>query len=198
MLNKIIMSNITKETWIQYGSLMRILSLITLSMPKIPLPYKIGFVIVGDTFDCGLLFKIIVPILNRIFPRIKIENNVCKTTLYQNNDKVMDIIIYIVTILYLSTSGQGGIYVYPMIGALLWRMYGINKFIKSNDVNNLIFYPDVVRETLIYCVIARKLKIDDRYAIPILLVIWLIKIEYEKYHHGKYKNDNRYREDERE
>ena len=133
------------------------------NVPYIPL--IVGTSIL-DTIDCGV---------TKLFYKYS-----CQTHQYQSNDKLIDLMTYVLVIIifwnYLPDNHKN-----ILLIALFWRMIGVIRFYDTNNSKYMIIFPDLFKELLLlYYLDSLNIINVNMYSIGILTII---KIFYEYLHH---------------
>ena len=161
------------------SSLIRIIStVVILYFVNIPLFYKILIIIAIDRIDCMPTYY---PHRGPLFSRNK---TICKTILYQKIDKITDIICYFFILIYLANYKIFNIYsLLIMLFFFMLRLVGVILFFNSDNRNYLLYFPDFFIVFCMCLITVSYFKISQKYTIPILIVIFLLKIYQEKIMH---------------
>lgn len=163
----------SKSDLFHYAQVLRIFSLIALKL-DLPLTVRLLIIYFADMLDCYFL-KLIDPTHN------------CETPYYQINDKIIDLIIYIVIMMYFIMSDFHNALIFVLMGFLLLRTVGVVKFIRSDGLNNRILwqYPDLFREFSLYVALVYDGFVPDNSSIHIAAGLLIIggKIICEKVLH---------------
>ena len=157
---------------IYIAQIFRVTTLIILAFP-IPLTYRLLLLYLTDLFDCDALKLFSTPN--------------CHTTFYQVNDKIIDILIYIVVMIYFLINYSKNPMNYVLIGFLLHRIIGVYKFIITENNDLMIYFPDVFRELSIYVAMIHDGFVENKLSVHIIvtMIIILAKIQFEKMLHSK-------------
>ena len=144
------------------SSLIRIIStVVILYFVNIPLFYKILIIIAIDRIDCMPTYY---PHRGPLFSRNK---TICKTILiYLANYKIFNIYSLLIMLFF-----------------FMLRLVGVILFFNSDNRNYLLYFPDFFIVFCMCLITVSYFKISQKYTIPILIVIFLLKIYQEKIMH---------------
>lgn len=155
---------------LSFLQIIRIVGLIIIILP-LPLTIRLLFLYVLDNIDCNIRIKILYPIP-------------CSSFKYQWNDKLIDILTYIVILCYLFNKFSHPAN-FVLLGMLLYRVIGIVKFWYNRNSLELVRYPDLFREfSLILALIHDKWLPNKIWLLVIsAIIIAIIKTKVEYLHH---------------
>ena len=104
----------------------------------------------------------------------------CKSYDYQRNDKLGDLITYILVIILNEFTNENK---FILTILTCWRAIGVYKFYNYNDNTILYNYPDTINSTILVAYLADKFPIiKENYYISILVGM-LFKYKFERFHH---------------
>ena len=157
--------------------LIRVLStLIIFYKFKIPIYKKIILLILTDSFDCGIPRKVFNEWIN------------CSSNIYQQSDKIIDILCYTILLFDILKNGNLSTYNNNLLKYLfLFRLIGIFLFLLKNDRKYLFFFPNFFLEISLGLMFINNFKILENFKKIIFFTIIIFKIIQEYYLHI-YKN----------
>jgi len=137
--------------------------------------YLFGLLIILDQIDCFISMALESKDI------YDFTTKKCKSYEYQRNDKLADIITYLLVI-YLGEFDDQTKVIMSILS--IWRLIGVYKFYNKNDNTILYNFPDGINSTILVTYLANKFPIiKDNYIISILIGI-LIKFRFERFHHN--------------
>jgi hypothetical protein len=136
------------------------------------IPLLITLIILADNFDSPF----------------KNSREYFKSIEYQKNDKIVDVLTYMLILILYSHLFSKKTYILMWI-ALIYRSIGVYFFYHSHNNKYIHYYPDLIKELMLLDFLCHKLPVFKNYYSVFVIIILFVKIQYEKFHHrNKYNN----------
>jgi hypothetical protein len=111
-----------------------------LCMPA-PLVFKVVMIVLSDVIDCSRFHWALGAYNNKQY---------CKTNFYQKTDKICDLLVYIILMIYICYKNElSQNHILVLSGLLAFRLVGVILFLVKSDKRFMIYFPDLFSFILI-------------------------------------------------
>jgi len=160
-----------------------LITFIILQFLSIPFFIKILLIMFTEILDCTPSLK--------YGPLFTPDTSICGTTNYQRIDKITDIIIYFLILVYIINSSiLSPQYNYFIIFLFIVRLIGTYFFLEKRKGIFLCYFPNFFLETSLALMVIHFYPIFRKYTVIIIICILILKVCQEFYMHYENKNEN--------